>query len=803
MSDDAETEPEPEQEPAADEPEAELEAEVDEEITGKPKKQKKEKIAAVDREGYVEADEEDTITLLLTEFLEGKAWTFVVMTATFYALFQVDLCQYFFSYRADKPLAFITFGVFIVFCFETSLNFILKLDYGANDGFRKFSFYFWLDFIGTVSLIPDFLVIFNISQEAPSNLILARIARVARVGARLTRLMKVFRSKGGKSQYANMMLSDDSDKLEESAASTFGEEVSDGISMRVVTLSLTLLIAVPLFLPHLAESKIPALDLMASFEKDALARSFANGGGAITRYQNFEDVQVCSLSLHDSDKKDFVCKDYAQPAGVHGIGYFAKLDAFENYPNTSSAGGGFLSMNFASCFSDHAIRWKCPESCNIGLHKLIDWEDDSAMRPSELVGYNSTDKTIRTRMYLRILNNHDAYMTIVYMLFNIVIFGAATGAFLDQIFELVINPMERICGALQNLAKSMKQLSAGLDDDSDEFEMLSNSILKLTGMLKTSLGDAGASIIAKNIDAADDSINPMIPGTKMNGYFLFCDVRNFGAAMRVLKEDIMIFTNEICGHVHDKVSDHMGMPNKNIGDSWLNVWTQKEEMVYAKSKLDDKKSFADHALLACLEIQEAYKKNATLKDMCAREGFAEEEAFKDGYELSMGFGLHYGWAIEGAVGSKLKVDATYLSPNVNLSARLEAATKQYGVAVLVTEEFYKRLSPNMQDQMYKVDRVLVVGSSWPTIMYAYEDFQDEGNASIHKKTRFAYEHDMALDKYISGDWAEAKKLLQSCLAERPDAKSAKVLIQFMEQFGGSGGAHAPGDWQGHRTLASK
>ena len=37
---------------------------------------------------------------------------------------------------------------------------------------------------GTVSLIPDFLVIFNISQEAPSNLILARIARVARVGAK-------------------------------------------------------------------------------------------------------------------------------------------------------------------------------------------------------------------------------------------------------------------------------------------------------------------------------------------------------------------------------------------------------------------------------------------------------------------------------------------------------------------------------------------------------------------------------------------------------------------------------------------
>ena len=35
--------------------------------------------------------------------------------------------------------------------------------------------------------------------------------------------------------------------------------------------------------------------------------------------------------------------------------------------------------------------------------------------------------------------------------------------------------------------------------------------------------------------------------------------------------------------------------------------------------------------------------------------------------------------MEGAVGSKHKVDATYLSPNVNMASRLEAATKQYGV----------------------------------------------------------------------------------------------------------------------------
>jgi len=41
----------------------------------------------------------------------------------------------------------------------------------------------------------------------------------------------------------------------------------------------------------------------------------------------------------------------------------------------------------------------------------------------------------------------------------------------------------------------------------------------------------------------------------------------------------------------------------------------------------------------------------------------------------MGFGLHMGWAIEGAIGSEFKIDASYLSPNVNLAARLEGATR--------------------------------------------------------------------------------------------------------------------------------
>ena len=60
-----------------------------------------------------------------------------------------------------------------------------------------------------------------------------------------------------------------------------------------------------------------------------------------------------------------------------------------------------------------------------------------------------------------------------------------------------------------------------------------------------------------------------------------------------------------------------------------------------------------------------------------------------GYKVKMGFGLHMGWGIEGAIGSEFKIDASYLSPNVNMASRLEAATKQYGVPLLISAALHE------------------------------------------------------------------------------------------------------------------
>ena len=86
----------------------------------------------------------------------------------------------------------------------------------------------------------------------------------------------------------------------------------------------------------------------------------------------------------------------------------------------------------------------------------------------------------------------------------------------------------------------------------------------------------------------------------------------------------------------------------------------------------------------------------------------------------MGFGLHYGWAIEGAIGSEFKIDASYLSPNVNIASRLEAATKQYGVQLLISGELVQLLSPGVKKICREIDIVTVKGSMQPMRMFTVD-----------------------------------------------------------------------------------
>lgn len=142
----------------------------------------------------------------------------------------------------------------------------------------------------------------------------------------------------------------------------------------------------------------------------------------------------------------------------------------------------------------------------------------------------------------------------------------------------------------------------------------------------------------------------------------------------------MVFVNEIGEIVHGVVDQFSGAANKNIGDAFLLAWKYQEEDVDRDEENDTiqlKESnrvhqLTDMAVISFLKIISGIKRSRKLLKYKEHKGLNER---MPNYSVKMGFGMHCGWAIEGAIGSFYKIDASYLSPNVNMASRLEAATK--------------------------------------------------------------------------------------------------------------------------------
>ncbi|KAL4447395.1 hypothetical protein ABPG75_004614 [Micractinium tetrahymenae] len=374
-----------------------------------------------------------------------------------------------------------------------------------------------------------------------------------------------------------------------------------------------------------------------------------------------------------------------------------------------------------------------------------------------------------------------------------------------------------------------------------ETQVLESSIHKICSLLSVGFGEAGAEVIADNMRSGGD-LNPMVPGRKVAAIFGFCDIRSFTDATEVLQEEVMEFVNSIAQIVHQEVALHGGAANKNIGDAFLLVWklsggrrmmdashrsslsrapsatsrsssgaiaaargssaaAERLSVLYGASSggsgtegtlakqqhltaEDATAATADQALASFIIIQAALKRSAKLRQYCQREDLNQR---MPGYEVNMGFGLHVGWAIEGAIGSEYKIDASYLSPHVNMASRLEAATKQYGATILMSEEFVRMLSPGVRTLVRQVDCVTVKGSNKPVGLYTY-DVDVEGldglKMSQHKPLVRVQSTGAAVAAAAAAAVAEEGKsqAVQAVVAAAPDSHETFSCRSYRDEF---------------------
>lgn len=385
-----------------------------------------------------------------------------------------------------------------------------------------------------------------------------------------------------------------------------------------------------------------------------------------------------------------------------------------------------------------------------------------------------------------------------------------------------------------------------------ETVILEKTIIKLGGLLALGFGEAGAEIIGLNMRGGHSAdVDAMVPGQKVDAIIGFCNIRNFTDATEVLKEKVMLFVNQVGEIVHGCVDDYHGAPNKNIGDSFLLIWRLSGVEEDRQTKL------ADMSLMSFVRIIAAINTSPVLADYRLHPGMLQRIPK---FRVQMGFGLHCGWAIEGAIGSEFKIDASYLSPNVNVATSLEAATEQFGVWVLLSHFMISLCSQDVGQLCRLIDHVTVKGSKQPTRLYTIdldsmqlevqfksmerviknrfkvrqvrelrkndkwaEDFQIAAIFSMDKDLvamRRRYTSDffqrfaVAYRNYEAGEWMVARDMFYTChynpqsnvggdLAnnvvedEWPVDGPTVTLLRYMRQEN----YVAPPDWPGHRALS--
>ncbi|MFL5780670.1 MAG: adenylate/guanylate cyclase domain-containing protein [Thermoleophilaceae bacterium] len=176
-------------------------------------------------------------------------------------------------------------------------------------------------------------------------------------------------------------------------------------------------------------------------------------------------------------------------------------------------------------------------------------------------------------------------------------------------------------------------------------------------------------------------------GEQVEVTVMFLDVRDFtGFAERSDAEDVVAALNRLWECVVPIVHDHQGHVDKFVGDGLLAVFG-------APRRRED---HADQAVRAALKIVESVRRDVD-------------------EELDIGVGVNSGSVVAGNVGGAGRLEFSVIGDAVNVAARVEAATRQTGDAILITDATRSLLSHDVE--LEPRGEIPLKGKSEPVSLY--------------------------------------------------------------------------------------
>lgn len=593
---------------------------------------------------------------------------------TFYVLFIDYFRTIIFQKSADTGFDVATIICMALFTLEICMVMLADKAY-------PFSFYFFADVITTTFLVFDITWVANklfyYRNYDNGSALAIKFGKIIRI-VRLTRLLRFFRKTNNGAAMGNLrrIVSRRQFSSSRYRESKVTKQLKESNIKKLIILIIALLIGVPLLDPsNYLNSNQYELEDKAYFTS---FNYMLHGNTAIDSFAN--DLKEYDEKLADFDlagKNIYMINNFKKLRIAESTNYVGEVKIYSTMYSTTL----YLSQRFP-----HIIQ-----------------------------------------AVLDILNTLVVGLVLIYSIYNLN----------KDVSYLVLNPLERMIKKVKAVSldplKALKAKTKASDnrDEMNETLIIERAINKISELLVLGFGQAGSKIISHFLYDPDKDFDQAISGEKMHAIFGFCDIRQFTVATEVLLEDVMSFVNKIADIVHSSVDKYGGAPNKNIGEAFLLVWKlvekssenfgttefTTEELI---SKNHYNRQLAELSLLSFVKIIIEINTQQSILEYKLHEGLINK---LPGYSVKMGFGLHVGWAIEGAIGSSFKIDASYLSPNVNLSSRLQAATKQFNVSILFSGQLFDMFTNlKLIDCCRHIDTVKVKGSLQPMRLYTIDLF---------------------------------------------------------------------------------
>ncbi|MGK7891633.1 MAG: adenylate/guanylate cyclase domain-containing protein [Leptolyngbyaceae cyanobacterium] len=183
---------------------------------------------------------------------------------------------------------------------------------------------------------------------------------------------------------------------------------------------------------------------------------------------------------------------------------------------------------------------------------------------------------------------------------------------------------------------------------------------------------------------------------------LFSDIRSFTTISEEMDaEELVEMLNEYFERMVDAVFQNKGTLDKYIGDAIMAVFGSPLVL-------------ENHAWKA---VQTSIEMRHRLADFNAKRGAQGKR------QINIGIGINSGDVISGNIGSTKRMEFTAIGDGVNLGARLEGTTKQYGCDIIISENTYEPC----KDQVWvrDLDCIRVKGKNEPVTIYELVGLQSE------------------------------------------------------------------------------